>query len=432
MQNPFPLEIQRIVPGGRGIGFHQGQAVFAPLSVPGDRLEVLRWTDRKGYLEVLESRLTLASPERVSPPCRYFGLCGGCDFQQMSASQQLAAKQDILLDALRRVGKIQLEASQLRLHACESPGYRNRLQLKPVQSGRDLSWGFYKVGSHEVCAVESCLIASNPLWEHLEILRRQLAELPQIAALLDEVEVFWGDDQKCLATLTLRDAPGDFSEILAQMRPAQESLASNGFSVSVLDFKGQSHLLCGQGFVWKTVGAFRYRVSPGAFFQVNDPMLPVLQGTATQALGGKRALELFCGVGFFTLPLSRNFIEVEAVEGNLAAVADLEWNLRENQVENCRISRSDLSSALRTAQWQAGQFDLLLIDPPRTGLPKATIEAIARLDCRDFVYVSCDPATLARDLKILLSCNYQIVSLDLLDLFPHTHHLETVARLRKS
>jgi 23S rRNA (uracil1939-C5)-methyltransferase len=431
MSDPFLLDIQRIVPGGRGIGFHQGQAVFAPLAVPGDRLEVLRWTDRKGYLEVLESHLVDSSPQRVSPPCPYFGSCGGCDFQQMSSSQQLAAKQDMLIDALRRVGKVHVEASQIRLHACESSSYRNRLQLKLVQSGEGLSWGFYKTGSHEVCAVEACLIASNALWEWLEILRNELAKLPPIAARLDEVEAFWGDDQECLVALSLRDGPRDFHEILAHMQFVKESLASHGFSVALVDSKGQSHLLCGQGFVWKTVGVFRYRVSHRSFFQVNDPILFELQSTATQGLTGQSALELFCGVGFFTVPLSKNFSQIEVLEGNPFAVNDLEENLRANGVENCRISGSDLSAALRAGRWRSGQFDLLFIDPPRSGLPKATVEAIARLGFPNFAYVSCDPATLARDLRILLSSGYEIVSLDLLDLFPQTHHLETIARLRK-
>ena len=431
MSTSFLIDIQRIVPGGRGIGFHQGQAVFAPLAVPGDRLEVLRWTDRKGYLEVLESRLIHPSSERVSPPCPYFGSCGGCDFQQMSGSQQLAAKQDMLIDALRRVGKIQVETPQIRLHACEPAAYRNRLQLKPAQFEEGLSWGFYKTGSHEVCAVEACLIASKALWAQLEILRKELSGLPQSAARLDEVEVFWGDDHECLVTLTLRDVPRDFSEILWQMESAKGSLVSHGFSVSLLDSKGQFHLLCGPGFVWKTIRDFRCRVSHGSFFQVNDLMMSELQSTATQGLSGQSALELFSGVGFFTIPLSRNFEQVEVVEGNPFAVKDLEENLRENQVENCRISGSDLSAALRAGRWRAGQFDLLFIDPPRSGLPKTTVEAIAQLSCTNFVYVSCDPATLARDLRILLSSGYEILSLDLLDLFPQTHHLEAIVRMRK-
>jgi 23S rRNA (uracil1939-C5)-methyltransferase len=249
---------------------------------------------------------------------------------------------------------------------------------------------------------------------------------------LDELEVFWGDDKRCLVTLTLRDVPRDFSEILSQMKLVKELLEAQGFSVSLSDATRQSHLLCGPGFVWKSTGGFRYRVSHGAFFQVNDPMMSVLQRTATQGLAGQSALELFSGVGFFTVPLSRNFTQIEVLEGNPFAVNDLEENLRENRVENCRISSSHLSAALRLGRWRSGQFDLLFIDPPRSGLPKATIEAVARLDCPDFVYVSCDPASLARDLRILLSSGYEIMSLDLLDLFPQTHHLETIARLRKS
>lgn len=432
MQRPIFVDIQRIVPGGRGMGLVDGKIAFAPLSVPGDQLEVLSWSDRKGYLDILKSRLVCPSPERVSPPCGYFGSCGGCDFQQMSGRRQLTAKRDILVDALRRVGKIQVEASQIQLHACETTAYRNRLQLKLLQAGREFSWGFYKIGSHEVCAVDSCLVASKALWKQQEILREQLAALPQIASRTDEVEVFSGDDQECLVTLALRDVSPGFDEMGSQLQSATEFLASHGFHVSLLDSGGQYRRLCGKGFVWKTVGAFRYRVSHGAFFQVNDPMLPVLQTTATQNLSGAKALELFCGVGFFTLPLSRSFERLEVVEGNAAAVADLEENLRSHQAESCRISDRDLSDALRTGRYRPGQFDLLLIDPPRTGLPKAVVEAIARLNCRDVVYVSCDPATLARDLKVFVACKYELVTLDLLDLFPHTHHLETIVRLRKA
>jgi 23S rRNA (uracil1939-C5)-methyltransferase len=431
MSAPFLLDIQRIVPGGRGLGLHQGQVVFAPLAVPGDRLEVRRWAEHKGYLEVLDSRLVHLSPDRVSPPCPYFGSCGGCDFQQMSASQQTVAKRDMLIDALRRVGKIQLDPSQIRLHRCESSGYRNRLKLKPIQDAKKLSWGFYKMGSHEVCKVDACLIASSALWAQLEILGKVLSEIPEVATRIEEVEVFWGDERKCLVTVTLRDVPRELAEILSPTQSAAGFLESHGFSVSVVDSRGQSHLWCSPGFVWKTVGTFRYRVSHGAFFQVNDLMLPILQSLATQGLAGTKALELFCGVGFFTLPLSSSFERVEVMEGNPVSVADLKENLSENQIKNCSVAGGDLLSALREGRLLSGQFDLLFIDPPRAGLPKPTVEAIAGLNCRDFVYVSCDPATLARDLKILRSSNYEIVSLDLLDLFPQTHHLETVARLRK-
>src|SRR5262249_17794423 len=153
---------------------------------------------------------------------------GGCDFQQMSASQQIAAKRDMLIDALRRVGKIQIDPSQIRLHCCESSAYRNRLQLKPIQDGKKLSWGFYKIGSHEVCKVDTCLIASSALWAQLEILGKALSDISQVAARIDEVEVFWGDERKCLVTITLRDVPRDLAEILLPTQSATGFLESHG------------------------------------------------------------------------------------------------------------------------------------------------------------------------------------------------------------
>jgi 23S rRNA (uracil1939-C5)-methyltransferase len=137
-------------------------------------------------------------------------------------------------------------------------------------------------------------------------------------------------------------------------------------------------------------------------------MLSELQSTATLGLAGQSALELFCGVGFFTIPLSRNFEQVEVVEGNPFAVADLEENLRVNRVENCRIAGSDLSAALRAGVGEQASSIYCSFDPPRSGLPKTTVQAIAHLSCPNFVYVSCDPATLARDLRILLSSGYEL------------------------
>ncbi|MCI0622940.1 MAG: class I SAM-dependent RNA methyltransferase [Acidobacteria bacterium] len=432
MQTPFAINIQRIVPGGRGIAFHDGQAVFAPLTVPGDTVEVTRYRDRKGYLEVLDSRLLHPSPERVSPPCPYFGSCGGCDFQQMSYSQQLAAKQGLLLDALRRIGKIQVDTSRIRLHASPQVGYRNRLQLKLVQSGDCLSWGFYKVSSHEVCAVDACLIASGRLWERLEVLRQVLESMPQVAGRLEELEAFLGDDQECLITMSLRDMPPGLRDAAGPIQSAISSLEEQGFRVSLCDSAGRSHAVAGKGFVSKTAGGFRYRVSHGSFFQVNDSMLATLQNAATQGYAGKKALELFSGVGFFSLPLAKSFEQLELTEGNPAAIADLRENLRENGIENCQLYLGNLANLLKARPLPFGEADLLLIDPPRTGLLKETVQEVAGLAARDFVYVSCDPSMLARDLRILVSCHYEIVSLDLLDLFPQTHHLETVARLRRS
>jgi len=433
---PFTVTIERIIPGGRGLARHEGRAVFVPHVVSGDQIRVQNVNDRRSYLEVMEFDILSPSAERVPPPCRYFGQCGGCDFQQMSDARQLAAKEEMLLDALRHIGKIDFQDSQIRVHASPSTGYRNRLQLKPIVSERRFSWGYYEAGSHEVCGVEECLISSPLLWRELEGLKRTLEAVPSVCRHVEEVDVFLGDDG-CLAELILREAPGGLSAAAESLRVVEHPSGLNlRLRLPTSGGKWSSEVrhatVCGSGYVWKAVEPFRYRVSHGAFFQINDPMLPLLRNVATEGCRGENALELFCGVGFFCLQLARNFGRVHAVEINPAAVSDLKAGLQANSIVNCDVFEADLRVFLSRHSNLSQNMDLLLIDPPRAGLPKEAVHAVAEIRAREIVYVSCDPATLSRDLRILREHQYEIASLDLLDLFPQTHHLEAVARLRRS
>lgn len=399
-------------------------------------MRVHRVQDRRSYLEVLEFEILQPSTERIAPPCRYFGQCGGCDFQQMSYARQLSAKKEMLLDALRRVGKMELSDSRVQVHASPSTGYRNRLQLKPFLSEGGFSWGYYRAGSHEVCGVKECLIATPRLWHELEGLRHMLEAVPSVGKHVEEVDVVLGDDGY-LAEVILREAPGGLNTAAEALRGAECPSGLNlqlrlHKSPDALSSEGRFVQVCGSGSVWKAVEPFRYRVSHGAFFQTNDAMLPLLQRVATDEYCGEKALELFCGIGFFCLPLARNFEEVLAVEINPTAMSDLKANLQMNNIQNCKVFGADLLTFLRQHRGQVQDVSLLLIDPPRAGLPKESVHAVAGIHARNFVYVSCDPATLSRDLRILREHQYEIVSLDLLDLFPQTHHLETVARLRRS
>lgn len=181
----------------------------------------------------------------------------------------------------------------------------------------------------------------------------------------------------------------------------------------------------------KTVGEWKFRVSRGSFFQVNEFMLEILIQRATQGPGGSRALDLFCGVGFFTLPLATKFDLVWAVDQNAAAILDIESNARANRCRNCRIFHRDLDTFLRDRRRDLEELDLVLLDPPRSGIPKTTVGRVADLKAPRVVYVSCDPSTLARDLAIFLGRGYAVESLEIVDLFPQSHHLETIARLKR-
>jgi len=431
MKIPFEVKVERVIPGGKGLAFLNKRAVFIPLVAPGDRVQVNQFIDRGGYLEVLGSKVVEESSQRQSAPCFYFGTCGGCDFQHISYQNQLLNKRDILRDALVHVGKIQVSTSQIGVLASYPLAYRNRLQLKILRQGKTFSWGFFQGGSHQVCPIDSCLIARDSIWEMLPELKRFLENSPLTLKNLIQVEVFQGDATETLVDLRVKQEFHTLDIFKRELRTNSFDLQIRKVNVFVSFSQKQRLRVVGPGYVRKTVGAFRYRVSRGAFFQVNDFMLEPLLEAATKGLHGATALDLYCGVGFFTLPLTRSFSQVLAVDQNPSAILDIQKNIKTNGIRNCRLFNLELDAFLRIHKQQLDNLDLLLLDPPRKGIPKQTVKKVVELNVSKVVYVSCDPSMLARDLAIFLRGGYSIMSLEILDLFPQSHHMETVARLER-
>jgi 23S rRNA (uracil1939-C5)-methyltransferase len=432
LKTPFIVNIERIIPGGRGLAFHEGRATFVPFSVPGDRILVQQFEDRRDYLSAQSIRVVEASPQRVAAPCPYFGKCGGCDFQHMSYERQLASKKEILVDALKHVGKIDFPTSKVSVIPSPRLGYRNRLQLKISHDGADSSWGFFQHASHQVFAVENCLIASEDLWKFLSSLREILKASPLLRKGPAEVEVFQGRPNQYLVELQIGAGEWDLELLGKELQQSGLNRGSAEVSFFLSLPSGKALKISGEGFVWKRVGSLEYRVSRGSFFQVNDYLLESLRDCVVSGFSGKRVLDFYSGVGFFSLALAKNFEEVWAVEMNASAVEDFQENVKHNQVGNCTLFAQDLRTFIQEHGSRLEGVDLILIDPPRTGLAKETINQVCAIGSVEVVYVSCDPSTLARDLRTILTQQYQLCSLHLLDLFPQTHHLETVARLRKA
>ena len=428
---PFEIKIERMIPGGKGIAFLDKRAIFAPLVVPGDRVRVKQALDRGSYLEVLEGELVEASSDRQQPPCQYFGRCGGCDFQQMNDQRQLDSKAEILADALMRVGKIR--GAEIRISRVPSPpsAYRNRLQLKVLPQNGRVSWGFFQRASHQVIEVDRCWVATDSLWSVLPKLQAFLERSPLTLNSVTEVEIFQGDGRETLIDVKVKPDTTDF--LLLKNDLLAGPFDWGGRTVSLYLSRSQKRTLrvLGPGYVYKTVGAWRYRISRGSFFQVNDFMLETLKERATQGVGGSMALDLYCGVGFFTLSLAAKFRQVVAVDQNPSAILDLKKNMHDNGFRNCRVSYRELDTFLRVQRRELKDVDLVLLDPPRSGVPRQTVRKVAELQAPKVIYVSCDPSTLARDLAIFLGQGYTVESLEILDLFPQSHHLETVARLGK-
>ena len=425
------VTVERMIPGGKGIAFLEKKAVFLPLVVPGDRIRIRQAADRGSYLEVLDSELVQASPDRQQPPCPYFGRCGGCDFQQMNPRRQLDSKAEILTDALHHVGRIRGAESRIVLNPSPVTVYRNRLQLRVLSRNGRVSWGFFERASHRVVEIDRCRIATDALWAILPDLQSFLERSPMTLACLTEVEIFQGDEQESLIDLKLKPGTAKLSLFKEDLLAGRFDWGSRRVSLYLSRSQKRTLRVLGPGFVHKTVGEWKFRVSRGSFFQVNEFMLEILIQRATQGPGGSRALDLFCGVGFFTLPLATKFDLVWAVDQNAAAILDIESNARANRCRNCRIFHRDLDTFLRDRRRDLEELDLVLLDPPRSGIPKTTVGRVADLKAPRVVYVSCDPSTLARDLAIFLGRGYAVESLEIVDLFPQSHHLETIARLKR-
>lgn len=383
----FDVVIERILPGGLGLAHAEGLTLFVSLAAPGDtvRVRVDRVQGRVAFASI--SEVLSPSTVRAEPPCPYFGRCGGCDFQHLTYEAQLAAKVDIIRDCLHRIGKTDCTGD---IPITASPNkweYRSRAQWQ--YDSLKMRLGYFERGSHRVCDVAACPVLVPELETTLEGLRAKMknGELPEG---LSEFQAVAGDDGVSLA-------PG-----LAE-HPTRE--------------------------VTRALGEYSYRFSAEGFFQINHDLLEALIAAATNGPNGDTAVDLYCGVGLFTLPLARRFKRVIGVEAQSAAIKYARRNLSDAGFVNAKLKSSRVADWLRENGELSGSVDFLLLDPPRAGAEHRAIEGIIALRPRQIVYVSCDPATLARDIKGLIAGGYAIHSVAAFDMFPQTHHVETVVHL---
>jgi len=399
---PAPeIEIEKWVYGGAGLGRWNGQVVLAPFTLPGERVcfEVDR--KRAGLLNVRVTGRSISSPDRIEPGCQYFGRCGGCHYQHAPYEFQVERKREILAETLRRVGKIQ-PPEGIGVIQAEPWGYRNRSQFHLANG----EIGYLAAGSHKLVPVEECPISSPKLNEALRTLRRMMKDR-RWPGFIRSLELFTNETE---TMVNVMDTEGG------------KRLARSFFDWCAAGIRGAA-----AGEITYAAGGERFRVSHGAFFQVNRFLLDALIGAALEGAGGARALDLYAGAGLFTIPLARRFAKAAAVESSAQAVGDLEANAATAglAIEAHRMSSEQF---LETAM---ADWDFVLADPPRTGLGAKAVEHLLRLKPARLNIVSCDPATLARDLNQLTAGGYRLEGLTLIDLFPQTFHIESVVRLSR-
>jgi 23S rRNA (uracil1939-C5)-methyltransferase len=369
--------------------------VLTPYVLPGERIRAQAEQEKPGLVRARALEVLEPSAERVAAACPYFGRCGGCHYQHAPYEVQLRAKRAILEEALLRLGKLE-PPENIDVIAAEPWGYRNRTQLHI--EGRRI--GFREARSHKLCVIDRCPISSPKLNETIATLSEMLRDR-RWPRFVESLEIFTDEEQVQLNIVdTTQPVARRFFDWCAERIP--------GLVTGALDYGG------------------RFRVSSNAFFQINRFLVDRLVAAAVEGSQGETAVDLYAGVGLFTLALAASFREVIAVESGSGAVRDLEFNAARTGRANIRAEQNTTEAYLDSL---TSAPDLVLLDPPRAGLGKSVVRRLGELMPRAITLVSCDPTTLARDLQGLLAAGYGIQKITLIDLFPQTYHLETIVHL---
>jgi 23S rRNA (uracil1939-C5)-methyltransferase len=432
----------------------RGKAVFVPFVLAGEKIEASLTEQKSGFARARLDAVIDPSPHRIPPACPHFTRCGGCHYQHASYEHQLEIKKEILRENLRRIAKLDLPFD-IEVHPSPPWNYRNRsrlqVQTQQVQVSPTFAAGYFKLASHELLPVEGCPI-SSPLINRGIAALWQSGRAGKVPAGVREVEFFANaDDTQLLvdvgcAGTARRAAVRDWAE---ELRAAMPEIAG----VTAFREPNPGNRKAGAQEILVTVGAANltyqtqrgaYRVSAGSFFQTNRHLTDELVKIVTPGQSGKLALDLYAGVGLFSTALSA-FNHVVSVETSQTSTGDLAYNQPSNGEtvqataeqylaggENTRGVGQGAAAEGAVAARTSNKPDLVVVDPPRSGLGESVARSLATLAAPRLIYVSCDPATLSRDLVPLLAAGYRVEQLHLVDLFPQTYHLESVVHLVRS
>jgi 23S rRNA (uracil1939-C5)-methyltransferase len=412
------VKTEHLAYGGQAVARHKGFTVFVQEAAPDETLRVRIVERKKNYARAVIEEIITPSPARREPPCKYFGECGGCQLQHINYETQLSEKIGFIRDALKRTGQIDW-TDEIKIHSSKEFNYRLRAKIKIDQgfTGNEkailqnstlhkMCIGFYQAHSHNVCDIARCEILLPELNEALKAIRARLFDNSEkIGNNVNEIEIAVNQN-------TDSDFQTTDTHFNVSTSPPIAGFPSND--------------------IQREIAGAIYQFSPLSFFQVNALLLDEFVKEAVGFENGDFAIDLYAGVGLFTIRLARNFKQVIGVESNARTVAYAEQNISINKTENARVvcNRTDTWLKNFLSQSTVQTPDLVLLDPPRNGAAEA-IDLIIKLNPKRIHYVSCDPVTLARDLKQLVSSQYEIERIVAFDMFPQTYHIESIAFLKR-
>lgn len=454
---PIELAITDIAFGGRGLTRVDGLAVFVDQAVPGDRVLARVYKKKKNYAEARSIELIESSPHRIKAPCPYSGYCGGCKWQFLDYDTQLQYKRQHVREALAHIGDIHDVVVHRTLASEWVFGYRNKMEfscatrrwvlpheLDRPDIDRDNAVGLHVPGTFDkVLDIEACLLQPSMGNDILSDVRDYIKSSSLPIYGLRSHEGFWrflvlrhsvAHDQWLVNLVTADEKIDQVMPLALQLKETYPNVVSvvNNITArkSGVAVGDREILLAGRDKIGDCVGPFEFELSANSFFQTNSRGAAVLYDTVRRyaGLSGEQTvLDLYCGTGTIAIYLSAMAKEVVGMEVVESAVLDARQNCRRNNIDNCRFILGDIRTELPRLEIRP---DVLVIDPPRVGMHKDVVKQVLALGAESIVYVSCNPATLARDVSVLKE-QYQVLEVQPVDMFPHTFHIEAVAKLQR-
>lgn len=432
------ITIEKLVQGGYGLARRDGQVLLVRGVLPGETVAVSMSARRRGVREATVRAIVQPSPDRVPAPCPVYAACGGCQLQHIRYDAQLQFKREILAETLTRVGGLRVEVPPM-IPSPAAYGYRSVVRFVVFRDAGGLALGFHEEGSQRPVGAAGCLLAPEALRRTVATLHERLGGALPLPLRVNELEV-----RRSVA----------FGSTLLSWRtgPATRAQAENLFALfaDIPEVVGQVVIASGEGvgpadkgprgrtrrwvhrqdWIADRLDDLLFRITDGSFMQANWVLAETVARTLAEWVApstGLRVLELYAGIGVLGLPLARRGALVTEVEANRWALADARRAARANHVGRCRFRHMTAEEWLGSAE--RGEYEAVLVDPPRTGLSQAALEGVLALQAPRVFYLSCDPATLARDLRKLCAAGYRVGRLQAFDMFPQTSHIETLVEL---
>ena len=427
------LSIEKVVAGGKGLSRLGTQVVLVPGVLPGESVLARIGHKRHGVHQADVVNITHPSSERRVPPCQIFGQCGGCQFQHQTYESQLAQKRVMLREALLRIGKLPIDSIPEVIPSPHPFGYRTVVRLAVFQNKGRFQLGFFREGTRAYIHAADCLLVPDAVRGMMSAVSERLAAQRRLPLFLHSIEIRWSECSKN-ALLVFRGSHDGLSHVHSFLALFDDLPHMSGWIFESTKSDGSKApkppVVQGQDYLIQRFESLTLRIGYRAFMQANWAIYEAIGRTLTEWIGdikGQRILELFAGVGALGLSLARKGALVTLVEANSFALSDARQSANLSHVGRCRFRKGAVESFFSSTK--ADPYEVVLVDPPRTGLSELATKEIGTIRPPRLFYVSCDPATLARDLSRLSVYGYHITRVQPFDMFPQTAHIETLVEL---